>query len=500
MGLALTLVLASVVCFSGLDRFGLHSTEGHRAIPAWEMVRAHEDPERAHDLLIPRLFEKPYLRKPPGVQWLIGATSLALGESEGAARAALAACATLSAVVSLAFAGRWFGWRWSIVVGPAYLLTPAMWATARASEIEALNLLGTQLAAFCLIDLLVRPQELGRRAAGVLVLLGAAGIFIAGMAKGPASLPLLPGVLAGACLATHGLRPLGSRGAWALLALGGAAVAVPMAMIARAAASLDEPVVTQGVSEFLWSWSRAPHVLGMAPIALLSAAPVAFAILFPFGRDARLECMRRHAGSFDVARAVAMACLIALAIYTLAGVSNPRYAMPATCILAPLTAYVWRGLSPTIECQMSRARRLWAGVFMGGHPAVIGTCLLIAFLVYTRTAEVSRGSTSGREAGIALAPFLHDGATLIARDLVEARPETIWYAVREAERMGASVRARWTPEGIADAPVGTLLLLRTDDRSREAQGVIARGWPRIEPVASIRVHVYEATLYRVVER
>ncbi len=498
MGLALTLVLASVVCFAGLDRFGLHSTEGHRAIPAWEMV--HADPDRAHDWLVPRLFEKPYLRKPPGVQWLIGSTSLLLGQSEGAARAALALCTTLSAIVSLVFAGRWFGWRWSIVVGPAYILTPATWAAARSAEIEALNLLGTQLAALSLIELLVRAREGPHRHARLLIGLGAIGMFIAGMAKGPASLPLLPGVLAGACLATHALRPLRSRAVWGALALGAAALCLPMALIARAVASLDEPAVTQGVSEFLWSWSRLPHVLTMAPIALLSAAPLTLALFFPFGREARLESLRRHAGSFELAQTLALACLVSLLVYTLAGVNNPRYAMPATCILAPLVAYVWRGLSPTIECQMSRARRLWAGFFMGGHPVVLGTGLLVAFLVYTRTAEVSRGSTSGRDAGIALAPFLPDGSTLIARDLVEARPETIWYAVREAERLGAHVRARWTPEGIGDLAPGTLLLLRTDDRSREAQGVIARAWPKLEPVASIRVHLYEATLYRVVSR
>lgn len=510
MGLALTLLLAAAVYFSGLGRFGLHSTEGHRAIPAWSMADTLATSGAAHaeTLLIPRLFERPYLRKPPGVQWLIGSTSLAFGESEAAARAALAACATLSAVLSLLFAGRWFGWRWSIVVGPAAILAPFTWATARTAEIEALNFLGTQLATFALIDLFLHHRPDAARPPApktathtrAFTLLAALGIFIAGIAKGPASLPLLPAIIGASMLATRSRTVLRSWGGWGAIALGGAALCIPMSLIAIAVASLDEPVVTQGVSEFLWSWSRLPHVLAMAPIALLSAAPLSFALLFPFGSDARAEAERHDPRSLDIARTLALTTLLSLFLYTLAGVHNPRYAMPATCILAPLVAYVWRGLCPTLACQMSRARRLSAGFLMGGHPAVLGAALLIAFVVYASTTEPFRGSTSGRDAGIALASHLPDGATLIARDLVEARPETIWYAVREAHRSGLTVHARWTPEGIADHPPGTLLLLRTDDQSREAQALLARGWPRVEPVTSIRVHQYDATLYRVVSR
>lgn len=486
-------MLASFVYFSGLGRHGLRSTEGHRAIPAWTMAKS-ADPD---DWLVPRLFERPYLRKPPGLQWAIASCSLVLGQTEFAARAALAIASTLSAVVSLVFAGRWFGWRWCIPVGPAYVLAPFTWATARTAEIEALNHLGTQLAVFALIDLLLRGRRSGTR---TLVCVGAIGILIAGLAKGPASFPLLPATFLACCLITRSWAPLRSAGAWGATALGLAGIAGATWLIARAVADLNEPAVTQDVGEFLWSWSRLSEVAAMPLLALLTAMPLPLAALFPFGKDAHLETLRHDPRSTEIGGALALACVFALIAYAAVGMHNPRYAMPATCVLAPLVAYVWRGMGVCVPCRMSRLRRCWAMLFMVGHPVVLGCGLLIGFLVFTRTAEHAKGMTSGREAGIAIAPHLPDGATLIVRDLAEARPETIWYALREAERLGVSVEARWLPERIADHPPGTMLLLRTDRLSREAQGVMARGWPRLEPVASVRVHVYEATLYRVVAR
>lgn len=485
--------MAAAINFSGLDRWGLISTEGHRAIPAWEMARSGE-------WLVPQLFEQPYLRKPPGIQWLIGGFSLMLGESEAAARVPSALCATLGAFLVLFFTGRWFGWKWGGVAAAAHVLMPLLWTPARSAEIEAANLLFTQVAVYAMLDLLVgRSSRASRPGSAILhVSCIALGLTGAALLKGPASLPLLPATILGACLATQSLAPARSRALWTGIALGVVAMAaVAWAILSRARA-FDGDVVTQGVSEFLWSLERVPQVLGMPFVALASAAPVSFAILFPFGRHAHRETLRHDPVSFERAQALALTAIFALVIYTVAGVHNPRYAMPAVAILSPLVGYVVRGMSPTGPAPMTRPRRIWARVFTLGHPAVMGLAMLGLFLFHVRVLEAKRGMTSGRAAGVVLADSLPDGSTLIVRDLVEARPETVWYAVREAERQGRRVRALWEPDEITDVPPGTLLLLRTDDMSREAQVILERGGPAIEPIASLRVHKYDATLYRVV--
>ena len=493
------MLLATIVYWSGLNRAGLYATEGHRTISSWACADSG-------DWLAPRLFEQVYLRKPPGVQWLIGGFSLFLGQSEHAARAPLALCATLGAILSVLFAGRWFGWRWAWVAGAIHTLTPLTWVPGRSAEIEALNALGTQAAAFAVIDLL-----LARRAARVPVgalLLGSGGIFICALAKGPASLPLLPAILLASCVARGSPEPLTRRAPWIMIALGLGAICIPAFLIASHVHALGQTPVIQGVSEFLWSVERIPKVLSMPFAALAAAAPLTIALLFPFGRHAHRETMRHSPVSFEIAQTLALACIAALAIYMLSGVSNPRYAMPATIILSPLWSYVLRGMSVLGPCPMTRVRRIWARVLTLWHPVVLSALMLGFFSFYFARIEPRRAGTSGREAGLALSEHLPPGAIVIAKDMVEARPETLWYAAREANARSADsdfevqlpVRIRWEPYDIPDAPPGTLLFLRTDDMSREAQAVLERGWPLVEPVASVRVHKYDATLYRVVAR
>ncbi len=166
-------------------------------------------------------------------------------------------------------------------------------------------------------------------------------------------------------------------------------------------------------------------------------------------------------------------------------------------------AYLLRGMSAVGPCPMTRVRRIWARFLTLWHPAVLAGLMLILFSVYFVYVEPRRAGTSGRDAALAIAPHIPAGSVVLAKDLVEARPETLWYvaqAVAANDPSGPSVVIRWEPYDVPDARPGTLLFLRTDDMSREAQVVQERGWPRIEPVVSVRVHKYDATLYRVVER
>ena len=59
-------MLCALIYFPRLGDDGYASSEGQRAIPAWTMLGTG-------DWLVPRLFEIPYVRKPPGIFWAIAA-------------------------------------------------------------------------------------------------------------------------------------------------------------------------------------------------------------------------------------------------------------------------------------------------------------------------------------------------------------------------------------------------------------------------------------------
>ena len=75
----LLVALCAAMFLPRLGVGGLSYTEGHRAIPAWEMLESGE-------LLVTTMFDRPYMRKPPGIAWAIGASSLVFGQTELAAR------------------------------------------------------------------------------------------------------------------------------------------------------------------------------------------------------------------------------------------------------------------------------------------------------------------------------------------------------------------------------------------------------------------------------
>ena len=110
---------------------GLSYTEGHRAIPAWEMLESG-------DWLVTTLFDRVYLRKPPGMAWAIAGSSAVFGQTEFAARFVSAVCSTAMVLVAYGFARRWFGARWALSAGigsPDYWITGLMdyWSSRPAS-------------------------------------------------------------------------------------------------------------------------------------------------------------------------------------------------------------------------------------------------------------------------------------------------------------------------------------------------------------------------------
>jgi 4-amino-4-deoxy-L-arabinose transferase-like glycosyltransferase len=496
------IAVCGAVFLPRLGASGLSMSEGHRVIPAWEMLEDARAGE-AH-WLVPRMFGTAYLRKPPGVMWAIAASGAVLGQTEFAARLPSAIAATLLALAVWWFATRWFGSPWGLAAGLAQALLPVTWPSARSAEIESLHMLTTGAA--CLVVV----HFAACRARSIALWTPMLGALIGAMllTKGLAGTPFV----VGAVIATGVGRARLSRLASMLFGIGaGAGGALALARHFRGADG--ENAVTQGVDEFLWDPERLAQIATLAPVVALTMLPASLALLFPWGPDARREREAERAEvagvgrppPAEMARTLALACLACLAILTLAGVSNPRYGLPVCALITPLLGYVARGAWGGTGGDAPRAGRFVArrpGIARAvllGSPGSWPLVLLAMAVVYTCVVEPRRRESSGREAGIALAPHLPDGAVVWADAMIEARPEVLHYAVREAEREGRRVRVRWLkPEFMPDErPEGLLLLLREDGLVDEVAWFGREGrFGELTPIARGEVHKYQFVLVR----
>jgi 4-amino-4-deoxy-L-arabinose transferase-like glycosyltransferase len=98
---SLLAVLAACVAtlWFRLGSTGLSMSEGHRAVPAWEMLRTGE-------WWVTRMFGEIYVRKPPGMMWAIAGVSAVFGETAWSARAVSALACTAMALAAWWFARR----------------------------------------------------------------------------------------------------------------------------------------------------------------------------------------------------------------------------------------------------------------------------------------------------------------------------------------------------------------------------------------------------------
>jgi 4-amino-4-deoxy-L-arabinose transferase-like glycosyltransferase len=390
------------------------------------------------------------------------------------------------------------------VVAPLFVLG------ALTAEIEPLNGLGTQLAGLALIDLLIADP--GSRANGsrrLLVIVCGIGIAIAALAKGPASAPVLGGVVIGACISMRSFRPLRDRALFGAVALA-AIVLIPTYILLRLNNPPDGAVV-QDFSEFTWSRARLIGTLMLAPNALASAFPLSLALCFPWGGDAQREALGGAADGlsldrgFIIARSLGAAWFISVGILLVIGVSNPRYAAPAAVLLPPLVAYVARGLFGAAG-RFEHSRRVFARCFLLGHAAVWPVLLLGLSLWWVPYDGEKPRHEEGRAAGSCIAGALPDGAQVWADDAIEARPDVLLYAEQEAARTGKTIEPRWMKAALRAAEVPghgdpdhpVYLLLRQDKGSDEVARLRQTpGAPALEQIAGMPVGEYRLFLFRL---
>jgi hypothetical protein len=456
--------------------------------------------------------------------WAIAASGAVFGESEWSARAVSALAATVSALVATVFGARWFGRRYGIAAGLAMAITPVFWPSGRSAEIEALNDCATMAAVLLVLEL-AAPAE--RRRPGWPAVLGGLAIAGAALAKGPAGFAAIgmaavcgvwlgrgagvrPAVAehehgSGESTATHNPARAGTlRGVLLAFAVAAAIVGVAAALIARAVHFFGLEPVTQGVSEFLWSsnersLSGALRVLSMPFVAVASALPASFALLFPWGRDARTEAGQGFsARAVALARALGLTCISSLVLLAALGVHNPRYGLPSLSFVPVLAAYVARGWAGAF---LPVRRRIAGWIFLGFR-AAWPVLLLIGAAVYIGLIEPRQRATSGRGAGERLAGSLPDKAFVWADGLVEARPEVLLYAERAAAAQGKTLTFVWVPrmaERLSLPRQHDYFVLRTDRLGDEAALYGRAGFmDRLRPVASGSVYKYSFTVYQMV--
>jgi 4-amino-4-deoxy-L-arabinose transferase-like glycosyltransferase len=498
--LALVLLVCMLVYWPLLGATGFTSTEGHRVIPGWELMETG-------DYLVTRMFGQIYLRKPPGMPWAVALSSSVLGQTEFAARAVSALSMTAMAILTTLFAARWFGPRWALWGGLAAALMPVLWSTGRAAEIEALNNLAAAAAVLLLLDLLVFRRAEPLRAQLPMALAGAAAMLVAALAKGPAAFAAIGMTIVASALVLRSARIVLRPALWIAALLPAAIFGALVLAIGRAVEAAGQPPVLQGVSDFLWSGRNLTvrnfgKVLAMGPSALFTAFPASLALLFVWERSTGAEA--EPSGpiaprSDQIARAVALTCILSLALLTVMGVQNPRYAQPSLVFLPVLAAYVARGTAG----MFNERRRKVARAFLPARGLPWLIVLLAAAIYYIAWHQhLQRSRGSGREAGIALARHLPGGAVVWADQLIEARPEVLLYARRAARDDGRDVTILWMP-GLAtrletaQPPAATFFALRTDDKANELAALTASKSLRGEPIAAGRVHKFDFALVRI---
>lgn len=482
----LTLAAACLAQLPWLGSSGLSQSEGHRAIPGWIMLEHG-------NWLVPHLFEQPYLRKPPGMPWAVALFSSVLGENEWSARMVSAVACIAMSIIALIFARRWFRPRFALAAGLAQALTPVFYIhpSGRSAEIEPLHNLFAQVVTLVLFDAIVRPGSRVRaRILGVVVGLALGAMLLT---KGPAALPCVIAAILAGFWARWRPKALLTPTLGIGIPLGLGIAGLYAFLLTRAVDVLALAPVLESPTEFLFRDGALSKVLALAPVTLAGAAPVSLTLivlLLPTPRPDYLVEQRRRA------KALALACLGSLLIYTALGVSNNRYAMPALGVLAPLATFWLADAHLRLsQIEARRVRLVATGILV----VLIAAALPLSYLY-----ELRRERNTGQNLALPLATILPDGAEVWGDQVIEQRPEIFWYARQEARALGKTITPRWMPQRPgqpAKLPKsGDFFLARVDPSDTSGEWQLVRGsraLAGVEPIWEGKVQNLAVALYRV---
>jgi 4-amino-4-deoxy-L-arabinose transferase-like glycosyltransferase len=325
---ALVFVLSLAAYSFEIGDAPLAGTEGHRSLTADQMVVTGR-------WLVPRLYDRVYLTKPPLCYWVIAVFERIAGHgNEWVWRLPSAlASAALAAGLCL-FSDAWFGAPAGIVAGLAHLALVVVWAQNRSAEVDAMNSAASVMAACGLIHL---SFQTNRRRWGSMLGVGlatAATLLI----KGPAGFTIILGGLFGPALFARRWKMLRRWEPWGALAIGFVCFGVyalaayrqltaehlPLDMSGLSQAAVT--VAPRGLSFFMQALLVPPLVLIYAlPVSLVIPLILNGAVWNSSDEDFRLRV-----------RSVAGAIVVALAVALASGMIIPRYAYPILPMLCPL--------------------------------------------------------------------------------------------------------------------------------------------------------------------
>lgn len=455
----------------GIWKGPLARTEPHRVIPAQEMAATG-------DWLVPRLYGRPYLRKPPAQYWSLATAQIVTGSTEEwVYRLPSVIWTALTAAVVAGVTARWFGRMPGLIAGASMLALLALWSQARGADIDALNTFAAVLGGLAILEFgrMDRPWRF------VWALLIAVASVLVFLAKGPAGLPVMIGAIAGSAVAQrkwswsrHGMSVV-------LIALGASALVWwGIAVKAKLAAEGTEAGFS-GAGEVARNLSAfdLPSIFKAAtlPVVLLVIAiPVSIALPLAMGPAMRALAPPRAM----IVRGVVWTLAFTALIGVLARTTNARYmyiALPMLCPLVGAVALTWRrgGFGPRMQMRLRQVMTiLTAGllvavgilgvrVLIEGNeiilplvfllmavaagawalrrwiaeevrPGTIGlvVVLMLGSMLYAEHVELKRGEISSRDAGAVLAERLQ-GEPVISGLWIMNGPELFLYAGAEVE-------------------------------------------------------------------
>lgn len=352
----------------------LAGTEGHRALPADGMVRTG-------DWLLPRLYGRVYLTKPPMVYWLIGGVEKLTGVADETSWRMPSAMAGGLLGMALCLVGNyWFGRTAGLVAGLCHVGLIALVEGYRSADIDALDIAASVMTALGMIELLSGPNRRRWR----LTIFTGLGFGAVLLLKGPGGLPVVLGAVLGAAIFNVEWIAVGrsrwlKRPRWEeyFLAIGpriGAcilALVLGLCMFGAYAMTAYEsvrrqglPLDTSGLAEALRKSSqlvsqfadvaKMPFMLAAFCLPVSAVVPFVLRSEIWYGGDAR----RRW-----YLRALVGTLAMSLAICFLSGMSNVRYAYvivpPLALVAGALADRVARG---EIGAELRLA--LWRGVWV----------------------------------------------------------------------------------------------------------------------------------------
>lgn len=463
--------ICALITLPNLTAQGLTSSEGHRVIPALEMLNTG-------DYQVPTMFGQPYLRKPQLVPWLFAAALNIHNDPTLTPRLVSALAFTLTVLCSFFFARRWFSHDSTSAGFPAALalaLTPLYWSPARAAEIESIHNLLTALAAWLAIDLIINAAKSIKSKLPFAIALTFTALLMI-LTKGPAGFPILLSLLISAAILNRSLRSF-----FNLYILLPVAVATLLFFWhwSNTLTAAGPSAITQSPNAFMFETDKLLKLAGFIPVSLLTALPITLTLLFPWGKDARAEASESEQlqTQLHTAKLIALSIPIALLIMNLTGVSNDRYAQPILIAAAPIVGWL-------LTIDLLPHRKIILRTLTLGSPKILATILCGLAILYITTFEPTKRSTSGKPPAIQLAADLQSTLpsahyTLVADAIIEARPETLLYLQRTLDPATYTLDIHWIPtldpERLANLAAGSqpplLALLRTDQNGNESDKV-----------------------------